>query len=108
MTHEIFQKEYFDDYEFYRTSEEQFRKHPTITKITTGFRYEGGKKPIWILYSAFQSEKEALSVLDEKTLIDTLNELKQDVLDAHFMEGSYFVRMIDIKIREIEKRNNGE
>ena len=105
MTHEIFKKEYFDVYNFYVESEEQFRKYPTINRITTGFRYEGGKKPIWVLFSAFQSEEEALSVLDEGTLIDVLNELKQEVLDAHFMEGDYFVRMIDMKIREIKRRN---
>ena len=105
MTHEIFKKEYFDDYDFYVESEKQFREHPTITKITTGFCYKGGIKPVWCLISAFQSEEEALSIIDEKPVIDLLEELKQEVLDASFREGSYFVHMINCKIREIKRRN---
>ena len=103
MTHEIFKKEYFDLYEFYTDSEEQFRKVPTIT---TGFCYKGGIKPVWCLISAFQSEEEALSTINEKPIIDLLEELRQEVLDAHFMEADYFVHMINCKIREIKKRND--
>lgn len=105
MTHEIFKKEYFDLYGFYTDSEEQFRKFPTITKITTGFCYKGGIKPVWCVISAFQSEEEALSTIDEKPVIDLLEELRQEVLDACFMEGDYFVHMINCKIREIKRRN---
>ena len=105
MTHEIFKKEYFDLYGFYICSEEQFRKFPTITKITTGFCYKGGIKPVWCVISAFQSEEEALSIIDEKPVIDLLEELRQEVLDAHFMEADYFVHMINCKIYEIKRRN---
>lgn len=105
MTHEIFKKEYFDLYGFYTDSEEQFRKFPTITKITTGFCYKGGIKPVWCLISAFQSEEEALSVLDEKPITDVLFDLKQEVLEANLMEADYFIHLIDIKIREIKIRN---
>lgn len=105
MTHEIFKKEYFDTYDFYVDSEKEFREHPTINRISTGFCYKGGIKPIWVLFSAFQSEEEALSVLDEKSLIDVLDDLKQDVLDANFTEGDYFVHMIEMKIHEIKRRN---
>ena len=105
MTHEIFKKEYFDLYGFYTDSEEQFRKFPTINKITTGFCYKGGIKPVWCLISAFQSEEEALSTIDEKPIIELLEELRQEVLDTHFMEADYFVHMINCKIREIKRRN---
>ena len=105
MTHEIFKKEYFGIYDFYVESEQQFRKYPAINKITTGFNYLGGKKPIWVLISAFQSEEEALSTIDEKPVIDLLEELKQEVLDAHLVDGSYVAHMIEIKIREIKRRN---
>lgn len=105
MTHKIFKKEYFDTYDFYVDSEKEFREHPNINRITTGFCYKGGQKPIWVLFSAFQSEEEALSVLDEKSLIGVLDDLKQDVLNANFMEGNYFVHMIEMKIREIKRRN---
>ena len=105
MTHEIFKKEYFDVYNFYVESEKEFREHPFVNKITTGFCYKGGKKPIWVLFSAFQSEEEALSIVDEKSLIDVLEELKQEVMDTNFLEGQYFVHMIEMKIREIKRRN---
>jgi len=105
MTHEIFKKEYFDPYNFYVESEEQFRKYPSINQITTGFCYKGGRKPVWVVISAFQSEEEALSVIDEKPVIDLLEDLKQEVCDAHFMEADYFVHMINCKIREIKRRN---
>ena len=105
MTHEIFKKEYFDLYGFYTDSEEQFRKYPTINKIVTGFCYKGGMKPVWCVISAFQSEEEALSTIDEKPIIDVLWELKQKVLDAHFSESDFFVRMIDYEIHEIKRRN---
>ena len=105
MTHEMFKKEYFEPYDFYVESEKEFRKYPTINKITTGFCYKGGTKPIWVLFSAFQSEEEALSTINENTLIDVLDELKQDVRRANFLEGDYFVHMIEMKIREIKRRN---
>lgn len=105
MTHEIFKKEYFDAYDFYVESEKQFREHPTITKITTGFCYKGGIKPVWCLISAFQSEEEALSMVEEKPLIDVLEELKQEAIDVNLDDGDYFIHLIDLKIRDIKRRN---
>jgi len=105
MTHEMFKKEYFDPYNFYVESEEQFRKYPFINQITTGFCYKGGRKPVWVVISAFQSEEEALSVVEEKSLIDALYDIRQDAIGVNRIGGDYFVHLIDMKIREIKRRN---
>ena len=105
MTHEIFEKEYFDLYTFYVESEKEFRERPFVNSITTGFCYKGGKKPVYVLFSAFQSEEEALSIIEEKSLIDVLEELRQEAIDVNLVDGDYFIRLIDLKIREIKRRN---
>ena len=105
MTNEIFEKEYFDSYEFYVESEKQFREHPHINQITTGFCYKGGIIPVYVLFSAFQSEEEALSMVREKSLIDVLEDLKQEVIDVNLSDGDYFIHLINMKIRDIKRRN---
>ena len=57
------------------------------------------------MISAFQSEEEALSIVDEKSLIDTLEELKQEAIDVNLTDGDYFIHLIEMKIREIKRRN---
>ena len=103
---ELFQKEYFEIYDFYIESEKQFRKHPQINRITTGFCYRGGRKPVYTLISAFPSEKEALSSLDNSSTIEVLEELKENMMDMGLEESMYFIRMIDLKIKELKREDN--
>lgn len=105
MINDLFNKEYFNLYNFYMDSEKEFREHPFVNKITTGFCYKGGKKPVYILFSAFQSEEEALSMVEEKSLIEVLEELKQEAIDVNLDDGDYFIHLIDLKIRDIKRRN---
>lgn len=98
----LFQKEYFDIYNFYTESEKQFRKHP-INRITTGFCYRGGLIPVYTIVSAFKSEKEALSSIDMKSNIEVLEELREEVIKSDLEESRYFIHMINLKIRKLEQ-----
>lgn len=99
----LFQKEYFDIYDFYIESEKQFRKHPEINRIITGFCYRGGLIPVYTIVSAFKSEKEALSSIDMKSNIEVLEELREEVLKSGLEESRYFIHMINLKIRKLEQ-----
>ena len=103
MVHELFKKEYFDLYDFYVESEKEFREHPFCYQINNGFCYKGGLKPVYVVFSAVQTEEEALSLLGKHTLIETLEELKEEVNDSNLPEAHYFIHIIEKKIREIQE-----
>lgn len=102
---ELFKKEYFNFYEFCIDSEEQFRKYPTINSIITGFCYRGGLKPVYTVISAFQSEKEAVSSLNIQSTIEVLEELREELLKSGLDESQYFIHMINLKIKELEREH---
>ena len=104
--YDLFKREYFTFYDFCNDSEKQFQKHPQITSITTGFCYRGGLKPVYTVISAFQSEKEALSSLDIKSTIEVLEELREEILESSLNESQYFIHMINLKIRELEREHH--
>ena len=102
MKDNIFKKEYFDFYEFMVEAEKSLRNEPSLYKVTSGFLYLGGEQPIYNVVSAVRTEKEAYSLLNKKTTIETLSELLDDIEVSKYREDKWLIPVIRRKIKELE------
>ena len=104
MTEKFF-GEYLDLYEFMGDAEKEFRKCPFTFQLNRGMLYKGGKQDVYIVVSAVKTKEEALSLVNKKTILEMLRDIRTEVMGSQSMleNNRYdFLRIIDSYIYSIE------